>query len=303
MAPPPPLAIADNEAERENLFVDRRKNSTFFLNILAGYKTYLYENVFARLKKFVPNNFDVCITSSGLFDEKLFEIAKENGWSYLSTAVNNIPLAQNLSILLHENAKLIFKMDEDIFITQNCCEKLIQTFNHAQTKGRYNVGFVAPLIPINGYAHVRVLEKLGLVDYYEKNFEKILYGAQYHRMIEKSPEVAKFFWGEGNIVPSIDLMNAAFQIQKMEYRACPVKFSIGFIMFTRNFWELMGGWYVPAKGIGGGGDEVQICNFCVTQSLGMIISENVVVGHLSFGQQNDAMKEYYLTHKEKFRCP
>lgn len=292
-----------NDEERENLFFDRQKNARVLLYILAGYKPFLYEDIFTRIKKFVPSFCEVCIVSSGLFDEKLFNIAKENDWSYLSTAQNNIPLAMNLVINLYDKAEFIFKMDEDIFVTQNCFRKLLETFDYVQTAERYNVGFVAPLIPINGYGHVRILEKLGLDAYYEKNFEKIIYGAQYNRMIEKSPEVAKFFWSEGNIMPSIDLMNAAFQIQKMEFRPCPVKFSIGFILFHKNLWKEMDGWSIPSTGSGGGIDEVQICSFCVKNSLGMIISENVVVGHLSFQQQNDAMKEYYLTHREKFRCP
>ncbi|MBR5914122.1 MAG: hypothetical protein IKZ58_07165 [Selenomonadaceae bacterium] len=298
-----PPSVPDNPEERENLFIDRRKNSPFLLNILAGYKPYLFEDVFARVKKFVPNAFDVCITSSGLFDKNLYDIAKNYGWSYLSTARNSIPGVQNLIMPLYENAQMIFKMDEDIFVTQNCFEKLLQTFNHCQTQGRYNVGFVAPLIPINGYGHVRILEKLGLDEYYEKNFEKIIYGAQHERMLEKSPEVAKFFWGEGNIIPSIDMMNVAFQIRKMEYRACPIKFSIGLILFHRNLWTVMGGWITPPVGSGGGIDEMQICDFCVKQSLAMIISENTVVGHLSFHPQNEDMKEYFLTHREKFRCP
>ena len=287
----------------KRLFVDRRKNFPFLLNILAGYKPYLFEDVFARVKKFLPDGIDVCITSSGLFDKTLYDIAENYGWSYLSTTINNVSIAQNLAILLHENAQMIFKMDEDIFVTQNCFGKLIQTYEHCQTKGRYNVGFVAPLIPVNGYGHVRILEKLGLDEYYEKNFERIIYGAQPHRMIEKSPEVAKFFWGEGDVIPSIDLMNAAFQIRKMEYRNCSSRFSIGLILFHKNVWTKMGGWQIPATGSGIGIDEIQICRFCVDCSLGMIISENVVVGHLSFGEQNDAMKEYYLTHREKFRCP
>lgn len=294
---------SENPGERENLFVDRRKNSKVLLIILAGYKSFLYEDVFGRLKKFLPSFCEVCIISSGLFDEKLFNIAKENNWSYLSTTQNNIPLAQNMALILYENVRFIFKMDEDIFLTKDCLEKLLQTYEHVQTKGHYKVGFVAPLIPINGYGHVRILEKLGLDEFYEKIFEKILYGAQPDRMIEKSPEAAKFFWGEGNIIPSIDVMNLAFQIRKMEYRACSVRFSIGLILFHKMLWQSMGGWNMPSIGSGIGADEVQICNFCVSQSLGMIISENAVVGHLSFGQQNAAMKEYYLTHMEKFRCP
>lgn len=295
---PPPIS---GEA---NVFIDRRRNSNVLLIILAGYKPFLFDDVFARLKAFAPAGLEICVVSSGLFDERLDAMAAANGWSYLSTAENNISLVQNLAIMLHERAELIFKMDEDIFVTQNCFAKLVETYNHVAREGRWNIGFVAPLIPVNGYAHVRLLEKLGLVEVYEKKFERIMYGAQFSRMIEKSPEVAKFLWGEGGIVPPLDLMNAAFQIQKIAYSVCSVRFSIGLILFHRNVWKAMGGWQLPNDGGAGIGiDEAQICTFCTARSLGMIISENVVVGHLSFGQQNAAMKEYYLAHREKFRCP
>ena len=145
----------------ENILIDRRKNSNILLIILAGYKSFCYEDVFARVKAFTPKKFDICITSSGLFDETLNKIAAENGWSYLSTAQNNIPLAQNLAIKIHDKAEFIYKMDEDIFVTDGCFETLMKTYRHVLRHGHYNVGFVAPLIPINGYGHIRVLEKLG----------------------------------------------------------------------------------------------------------------------------------------------
>ena len=96
--------------DNENIFIDRRKNSEALLMILAGYKPYLFEDVFARVKAFAPKDFDICITSSGLFDETLNKIAAENNWSYLSTAENIIPLAQNLTIMVHEKATIIFKI-------------------------------------------------------------------------------------------------------------------------------------------------------------------------------------------------
>ena len=272
--------------------------------ILAGYKPFLFEDVFARVKVFTPKQFDVCILSSGLFDETLNKIAAENSWSYLSTVQNNIPLVQNLAIMLHEQAELIFKMDEDIFITEGVFDTLFKTADHVQNHGHYRVGFVAPLIPINGYGHVRLLEKLGLLETYEKTFEPVFYGAHPSRMIEKSPDVAKFFWGKGGIVPSIDEMNAAFRIQKISYSICSVRFSIGLILFHRNFWKLMGGLHMPPPNSSGLAlDEDQICKFCLALSLGIIVAENAVVGHLSFGKQNAAMKEYYLAHREIFRCP
>ena len=288
-----------------NLFVDRRKNSAFLLMILAGYKSFLYEDIFARVKKFVPVHFDVCIISSGLFDETLNKIAAENDWSYLSTTQNNVPLIQNLAIMIHEQAEWLFKMDEDIFITEGVFDTLLKTYVHVQTHDHYHkIGFVAPLIPINSYGYVRILEKLDLLETYEKMFERAFYGSFYFQKIINHPDVSKFFWGEGGFVPSIDAMNAAFRIQKMEYSICSIRFNIGCILFHRDFWKAMGGWQLPPpESYGGATDEFQICRICAENAIAMVVAENSVVGHLSFCDQTEAMKEYYLTHREIFRCP
>ena len=84
-----------------------------------------------------------------------------------------------------------------------------------------------------------------MLETYEKTFERTLYGAQPDRMIEKSPEVAKFFWGEGGFVPSIDDMNKNFRAQEISYSICSIRFSIGLILFYRGLWEAMGGWKLP----------------------------------------------------------
>lgn len=287
-----------------NIFVDRRKNSEFLLMILAGYKSFLYKDVFARVKAFTPKNFDICIMSSGLFDETLNKIATENDWSYLSTAQNNIPLIQNLAIMLHPQAQFLFKMDEDIFITEGVFNTLMKTADYVQKHRHYNVGFVAPLIPINPYGYVRLLEKLGLIETYEKMFGPVYYGVN-NGMITTNLDVAKFFWGEGGFVPSIDKMNSAFQIQKMSYSICSIRFAIGMIMFHRDLWISMNGLKMLSEGdnYGPGLDEWVICQFCVMEALAMVVAENAVVGHLCFRGLTSAMKEYYLTHREIFRCP
>ncbi len=103
--------------------------------ILAGYKPFLYEDVFARVKAFTSKHYDVCIISSGLFDDRLNELAAQNDWSYLSTAQNNILLIQNLAIMLHEQAELLFKIDEDIFITEGVFDTLLKTAYYVQQHG------------------------------------------------------------------------------------------------------------------------------------------------------------------------
>ncbi|MBQ9364498.1 MAG: hypothetical protein IJT82_01875 [Schwartzia sp.] len=244
---------------------------------------------------------DICLLSSGLFDIRLDKIASDNKWSYLATKRNCLPLIQNIAITLHPNAKFIYKMDEDIFLTKHCLPTLIETFKKVAQSDLYNIGFVAPLLPINGYGHVRILQKLGLTGVYEKKFEKVKYAAVSNRMIGTSPDAAKFFWGEDGFIPSIDYMDEEFHKQDFKYGACPINFSIGLILMHRKIWEAMGGWRVPDEGSGMGQDEVQINQFCITYSFAMIISENTVAGHFSFGGQNEAMKEYYENHRKAFR--
>ena len=135
---------------------------------------------------------------------------------------------------------------------------------------------------------------------YERKFEKVKYFSGRNRMIEASPEVAKFFWGEGGIVPHIDDIAERFYSDECVYRACPIRFSIGFILFTREMWQSMGMFRVPLHGAGMGQDEKQICCQAMMFSKAVIVSENTVAGHLSFGLQNEAMHEYYLQHRDRF---
>ena len=70
---------------------------------------------------------------------------------------------------------------------------------------------------------------------------------------------------------------------------CPIRFSIGIILFERDLWKGMGYFHVSSKGSDMGSDEVQINEYCLIQSRPMVVSQNSIAGHLSFGPQNKAM--------------
>ena len=267
--------------------------------ILAGYKPFLNEIIFKRIKKFVDDDIEVCILSSGLYSKELSNIAKKNNWSYLSQKQNNVSMIQNTAINLFKSAKYIYKLDEDIFVTKDYFKTLMKTMNDCDKSGDYKVGFVAPTIPINGFGNLLVLKRFNLVDIYTKKFEKPLYAAGGDRMIENNPNVAKFFWGYENYVPKIDEMNKIVQNDKFDYVACPIRFSIGAILFKRKLWEEMNMFEVK-KGSGMGSDEKQICQHCMIKSRPIIVSKNSIVGHLSFGKQNEAMEKYFKEKKDFF---
>lgn len=282
-------------------FIDRKNDSDKLCIILAGYKEFLYDDVFGRIKKYIPSDIDVCIVSSGLYSEKLNEIASNNNWSYLSVKQNKVTLAQNIAINLFENAKLIFKLDEDIFVTKNFFTELLKTYEKVTKEGKYRVGFVAPLIPINGYAHIRVLEKTELLSTYEKKFGRAQHNWSPDGKVVTNPDVAKFMWGETEKkLRDIDKLDSQFAKEPFSYSVSAIRFSIGAILFSRDLWETMGR-FVVGPGNNMGRDETQICDFVMADSRAIIVSENTIVGHFSFGKQTAAMKKYYEKNRDIFK--
>lgn len=282
-----------NKFRYQGQFINRIKGSETACIVLAGYKEFFYPALFGRLEKFAPEDIDICIISSGKYSQKLAQICERNSWSYLSTRENNVALVQNVAIHELKNARYIFKLDEDILITEGYFEKMLRAYEHAKTESEYIPGILAPLIPVNGYAHMRILEKLGLKAEYTSRFERPIYSAESDRKIVCCPATAKFFWGEDGFIPDIDTMNQQFGVGHLEERPCPIRFSIGAILFEREFFEKFGYFEIDRNNSQLGDDEAQLCSYCCINSRPLMVSENVVVGHLSFGPQNQVMKEYF----------
>ncbi len=280
---------------------DRKKDREDLLVILAGYKETVWESVFQRLIAFVPEEIDVCIVTSGLVNERLKKLCERQQWSYMSTGRNNVSLAVNLAVFNHPEAKYIYKMDEDIFLTKGIFETLKDTYIRAQRDGRYVVGFATPLIPVNGYGHVRLLEIFGAADLWEKQFGTLKYtNNTHHKNICENPQAARFMWGEGNPAFSdLDEIQKMLSERAFQYSICPIRYSIGFILFQRSTWIHMGGFPVLQGNMGV--DEEAFCQYCMIQSKAIVVAENAVAGHLGYGPQNEEMEQYYHAHREKFQ--
>lgn len=295
------LKIEEEKTKGEYTFINRGNDSDKLCIVLAGYKEFLWDNVFLRLKKYCPKDVDICIISSGLYSEKLSEICEKNNWSYLSVKRNQVSLTQNIAINLHKNAKFIYKIDEDIFITKDFFSQLMDTYNRVLEEKKYKPGFVAPLININGYCYRRLLEKLNLLEKFEKKFGNAWYDACTDQKIIKDSEVAKYFWGDTEkIFRDIDELSARFNKEEFNYSICPIRFSIGAILFPRETWEKMNKFSIsdmPGLGM----DETEICAYTITESRPIIVSENVLVGHFSYGPQTNAMKDYYEQNIDVFK--
>lgn len=283
-------------------FVDRSKGSKRLLVVLSGYKDFVWDCVFGRLEKYIPRDIDVCIVTSGKECSTMRNMCEKNDWSYLSTEKNNVSLAINLAICLHMDAQEIFKMDEDIFLTKNTFEELSRTYDEVENNSDYEVGFVTPLIPVNGYGYARVLDLLKIRHLWEKEFGeiKITDCYKHHMTIHDNPNAAEFLWGKDNpIMQDIDEIEEKLNSREFSYSICPVRYSIGLILFTRDNWLRMG--MFPVKEFENmGADEKRICKYCLMEGRAMVVSENCIVGHLSYGPQHEAMEKYYHEHKKVF---
>lgn len=284
------------------VFINRQKEHKKMCMILAGYKDLIWNDVEERLKKYLPEDIDVCLLSSGKYCENLEKTAKKNNWSYLSTSENKVTLIQNIAIDLFPKAELIYKLDEDIFITEKFFSNLEKTYYEIEKNSNYDVGFVSCLLNVNGFTYIPILDELKLLKEYENRFGHARYiCGSYEDAILKNSEAAKFMWGSSDErLKNIDELSKVFEIKKFSYLICPVRFSIGAILFSREVWEEMGRFKVGI-GSGMGADEVQICNFCMSNCKLIAISENSVVGHFGYGPHSKEMNKYYADNKAIFK--
>lgn len=280
-------------------FVDRRTKREKCCFILAGYKEFLWDIVFTRFQNFIPKDIDVCIISSGADNEKLSRIATNNSWSYLTTKINSVTLVQNIAFAIFKDYKLVYKIDEDIFITKNSLEKLYHGFMHSNEYANFVPGIVVPLIPVNGYGYHMILSRLNLIKEYEKKFGRVLVGGNPDREIENNPEAAIFMWTK---CPQIDEMNISFETiyaDKPHVNLCAVRFNIGFILMEHSLWGDMQGFNVSGN-VDMGVDEEALCAECINRSKAITVCNNTVVGHFAFGRQTNRMKEIYNNNRQWF---
>lgn len=288
---------------RKYKFEDRTSGSRYACIILAGYKEELWENVFARIKKYAPVDIDICIVSSGVYSKKLSRISEENDWSYLSTEENKITLALNIGLDLLKHAEYIYKLDEDMFVTRDFFESLRETYERVTKEEKYVISFVAPLIPVNTYGYIRLLEHFHIEEEWKEKFGTITYtnGLDHHCEILKNPDTAKFLWGDCPEFRDIDAVSEKLRENEKRYSVCPIRFSIGAIFFARKYWMDMRMFDV-SEGNNLGYDEYQMCTYGMDHGMAIIVDENCAVGHLAYGPQTKEMLEYYKVHNERFQC-
>lgn len=280
-----------SQFDSEYKFENRRKGYKRLFYVLAGYKQELWKDIFERMKTFLPTNMDVCLLSSGLYSEELSKIAAVSGWSYLSTTVNDVAIIQNIAISLFPEADMIYKMDEDIYITKDCCTKMEDIYYKLEKKNEFKVGMVGPLIPLhtNGFLFVKALhlEKA----YQEETGYPPTWGGRWtNPEYAFNAKIPKFLWSQGNI----DDLNSRLSNIGQEYYITPVKYAICFVLFSKSLYEEMGGFNVNRETLSTGrkGDEGQISSFCMLNCYLNIVALNTLCGHFCYPPQNIEMLKF-----------
>jgi len=287
------------ELRDQYMFCDRQKGYQKLCIVLAGYKPQLWDSIFERIRKFLPGRIDVCVMTSGIRSHSLMDLCEKYGWSYLSTRQNKLTRIQNLAIYLHPHAQHIYKLDEDVFITEGYFDLLYQTYQQAENEIPYEIAFAAPLIPVNGYGYVRILRKCNLQKDWEERFGAAIYtdGKHHHSAILEQGAAARYMWGETQpVLRDLDRLSALFAAEPPSYTLCPIRFSIGAILFSRQAWLEWGLFPVDwTNGIGL--DEEHLAHVCMFHGKAAVISENALAGHLAFGPQEQEMLSYFKERK------
>ena len=285
--------LQDGNFDGEYQFINRSKGCEKLLIVLAGYKQYLWDSVFSRIKKYVPSDMDICVLTAGYANEELRELCEKEEWSYLYTTQNKLALVQNFAIREHVNAKWIYKMDEDIFVTEGLFEELMDTYQTIEGERKYFTGFVAPLMNVNNYGYRRILEYLDCVEEYQMMFDDARVGGG---VIFGNPQAAEYMW---NKTLPVDGFADKLRIKEEKYSICHHRYSIGCILISRDIWNAMGGFKNAPEGVLGI-DEEHLCQWCMNNCKAILIAERAYAGHFSYGPQTEHMKKMYEKRREEF---
>lgn len=285
-------------------FINYSQNKGQLCMVLAGYKEELWDVVFDRLDRYCNSDIDICVLSAGKHVDRLREICREKHWSYLATSVNNVCLAQNECIKLFPNAKYIFKIDEDMFVTKHSFNKLYRHLRDVekQADSYFVPSCIVPMINVNTVTMIDLLQQdVEILAEFEDRFGKVVItnGLHHHQYLLENPEIAMYMWEH------FDIDDTRLTID--ERVLCPFRFSIGMILFKREMWEMMGGFPDTSNSekeyerIGLGVDEKAICTFAMLKAMPMLIDRSVLVGHLGYGPQSKEMIKFFKENEKLFK--
>lgn len=278
-------------------FVNRSNGSENLLLILAGFQEFYWEGVLERVrqnKEQFNEDIDICICVPGENGRILKEYAEKYNWSYLRITDDLLAQAQNTAISLHPKAKWIYKIDEDIIISDNYFKKLKENYIAAQLQLHTKVGLVTPILNVNACGTSIFLNTIGMMEEYENKFDKLKIGM--NEPIHKNPDVAEWIWEK--TIPFSDVASLVEEKNSGKVKVCSYRLSIGAILFTREFWDEIGYFRVAEIGCMGA-EEEQVNSYCMNNMYSIVIAEDTLAGHLGFFHQKESCRKFYEKHKKQ----
>ena len=276
------------------------KGKKQMLYVLSGYKPYLWEDVFGRIREFQTDELEVCIASSGKYCKELSDLCKENNWVYVSTKLNNVCVISNIVLRLFDKAEYVFKLDEDIYIPHGYFTDMLAAYKHIERETPGEIGYICPTLPLGFYGmHEFLIEKDCLAEYEEKFGRHYVGGTALNSAFRNRVGVDEYIWTKIGI---FDDCAKEYSNKNFSYEACATRSGIAAILFKREFWDKMGGLKKPqGMGVGDQGDEGQITSFCALNFKIMYCVKNILVGHFSFGGSEPDVLRLKEDHPEFFK--
>jgi hypothetical protein len=270
-------------------FDDRSSGAKSLVLVIGGHKPQLWPYTLPRIARAVPDGVDVCLVTPGVDSPELRALAAGSGWSYMSTQGGHVSVAQNLVIAAHPHARMIHKIDEDMFVSDGFFAAMASGYERVAAEAEYDIGYVAPTINVNGFSFLEYVREHGLEEEWTRRFGRPV-RAHEGTPAQRDGDAAVWLWESGT---PVDDVSRRFAQRPFGYRIVPHRFSIGSILFERGLWEEMQGFMrrLPAPGLGE--DEHQIAVACLGRSRIIAVLDSVYAGHFAFGPQTPAMLAAY----------
>ena len=296
-------------------FLDQRKGSkNVTVLVLAGANDYAWRVVFRRLYEYSDNLDVVVVNPGGLNGELCMRFAKDYGWSYFECFPNNITAAENFVLRNVIESDKVIKMDDDILVTKNTFKNLLKVYN-AVKEEEIEIGFLAPVLNVNNVSYYFFLKTLGLVEEYSALFEKPHIFKHWSRQkIWYDADAAIWIWERS--VPLNTIAEIFEKINKNKWVPIPVRFSIGLILFERDF--ILSNTYglvTPSPRITVEDskseriatkvsmipytDETSFNYYADALKRARILVLDSFAGHLAYGPQKEAIKKWFLANERR----
>jgi hypothetical protein len=299
---------------KKEYFIDNMRGSNAIIMVLIGKYPDLWSVSLRRIYEY-SRGLDVVLVNAGGFHRELaINVARDYGFSYFESYPNNYVAAQNYFLARYARSNLVIKIDDDVFVTKNTFRNMLQAFQKLKDNG-VDIGFVAPVLNVNTVSYYYFLKTLNLLEEYKRLFEEpIVFREPTKQKIWRDPATAKYVWEKS--LPLNQVAQLFEEKNRESIEVIPTRFSIGCILFERDFLLSFNGYLTPRPKFKHGanrdanslyltrlfipyGDEDSINFYADTTLHGRFLILDSFAGHLSYYPQAEYMLDWFRKNRNK----